>query len=202
MSSEDWISINNKDKKEFIKNKERLLFKMYESQEKKQESFSEFLQRIFLDQYLKLKDYANKKRIKIFGDLPFYVNLDSKDVSENKKYFLLDDNVKLLYQSAVPPDAFQKKGQLWGAPVYDWDNLEKDNFSYWVEKIKKLSLLYDYLRIDHFRGLESYYRVSWDANDAKEGEWVKVPGEKLLEQLSKIPQVKLIAENLGYITPK
>ncbi len=91
LSSEDWISINNKDKKEFIKNKERLLEKIYISQGE-EDSFRDFLQKVFLKQYLELKDYANNKGIVIFGDLPFYVNLDSKDVSENKNYFLLDDN--------------------------------------------------------------------------------------------------------------
>lgn len=202
LSTDEWESIKNKDKDEFIKNKEKLLFKIYESQEKKQESFSDFLQRIFLDQYLELKKYANEKGIKIFGDLPFYVNLNSRDLIENKKYFLLNSDGEPTYQAAVPPDAFQKKGQLWGTPVYNWETLEKDGFSYWVEKIKSLSLLYDYLRIDHFRGLESYYRVKWKAKDATDGEWVKAPGDKLLNLLTQISGVKIIAENLGYITPE
>lgn len=159
-----------------------------------------FLQKIFLDQYLKLKKYANERKIVIFGDLPFYVNFNSRDVFTESKYFLLNDEGEPIYQGAVPPDDFQKKGQIWGTPVYNWETLEKDGFSYWKKKIKRLSFLYDYLRIDHFRGLESYYRVPWNAEDALEGEWVVAPGDRLLGILKEIPNVKIIGENLGHIT--
>ena len=116
-----------------------------------------------------LKKYVNDKGVIIFGDLPFYVNLESRDVFSDSKYFYLSKDGIPLYQSGVPPDSFQEKGQLWGTPVYNWDKLEEDGFIYWIKKIKRLSFLYDYLRIDHFRGLESYFRVDWEAKDAQDG---------------------------------
>lgn len=161
-----------------------------------------FLQKIFMDQYLVLKKYANDKDICIFGDLPFYVNHKSRDVFMDSKYFYLDKNGIPLYQGGVPPDSFQEKGQLWGTPVYNWEKMQEDGFTYWVKKIKRLSYLYDYLRIDHFRGLEAYFIVDWGATDTTFGKWVKAPGEELLDILTKSVDVKIVAENLGYITPE
>ncbi len=159
-----------------------------------------FLQYIFARQYKKIKEYANSHGIVIFGDLPFYVSADSADVLANRNYFLLDKKDQPLYQSAVPPDAFQENGQLWGTPVYDWDALEKDNFSYWLKKIERQAEFFDYLRIDHFRGLQAYYRVPADASDARDGEWINVPGDALLGVITKVKGITLIAENLGHIT--
>ena len=159
-----------------------------------------FLQKIFMDQYLAIKKYANEKGISIFGDLPFYVNLDSREVFAHEKYFSLDQEGKPLWQSGVPGDSFQKLGQLWGTPVYDWEEIEKDDFSFFLDKFKRLALFYDYLRIDHFRGLEAVWQVDWDAEDARGGHWSKVPGDQLLAKLVQLKRPALIAENLGFIT--
>ena len=161
-----------------------------------------FLQKIFMDQYIPLKKYANDKGIVLFGDLPFYVNYNSRDVFVQGNNFDLDKKGSPRFQAAVPPDDFQEKGQLWGTPVYDWKKLEEDRFSYWVKKIRRQEDFYDYLRIDHFRGLESFYQVPWNAEDGTKGEWIKAPGEKLLQTLKRKSKIKLIAENLGYITPE
>lgn len=171
-------------------------------EEKLENSFIIFLQYIFSRQYQRMRKYANESGISIFGDLPFYVNFDSRDVWANGKYFLLNKNNKPIFQSAVPPDIFQKKGQLWGTPVYDWDALKEDNFDYWYKKVKRLSMLYDYLRIDHFRGLEAYYRILFNSKDATMGEWIKVPGDELLKRIKEVDGINLIAENLGFLTPE
>jgi 4-alpha-glucanotransferase len=155
-----------------------------------------------MDQYIPLKKYANDKGIILFGDLPFYVNYNSRDVFVQSKNFDLDKKGCPRFQAAVPPDNFQEKGQLWGTPVYNWGKIEEDKFSYWVKKLSRLEDFYDYLRIDHFRGLESFYQVPWNAEDGTKGEWIKAPGEKLLQTLKRTSKIKLIAENLGYITPE
>lgn len=161
-----------------------------------------FLQKTFMDQYLPIKEEANKKGISIFGDLPFYVNLDSREVFSDSKYFLLDDSGTPLWQGGVPPDSFQDQGQLWGMPAYNWQAIEADNFAFFLKKIRRLAQFYDYLRLDHFRGYEAVWLVEWKATDARLGHWSKVPGDKLLAKLSKENVLGIIAENLGHITPQ
>lgn len=151
-------------------------------------------------QWLNLKDYANSKGISIIGDMPLYVALDSVDVWENKSLFKLNSDFSPKKVAGVPPDYFCSDGQLWGNPVYDYSEQEKDGFAWWCERLKKALDIYDYVRIDHFRGLERFYEVQPDAVNAREGEWVNVPSKALFNALhDKVNKKRIIAEDLGII---
>ena len=163
--------------------------------------FQKFLQYTFFKQWKTLKNYANKKGIKIIGDIPIFIAYDSSDLWANKKYFSVDKKGKLETVAGVPPDYFSETGQLWGNPLYKWIELEKDNFSWWVERIKKTLELVDTIRIDHFRGLDAYWEVPGDAETAQTGRWIKAPGKKLFEVIKKeLGELPIIAEDLGVIT--
>ncbi|MBO5462522.1 MAG: 4-alpha-glucanotransferase [Clostridia bacterium] len=160
-----------------------------------------FIQFEFFTQWAKIKDYANKKGIGIIGDIPIYVSFDSSDVYFNKNLFMMDDNNRLTDVAGVPPDYFAEDGQLWGNPLYKWDEMEKDNFKWWQDRISFALNLFDGVRIDHFRAFESFWAVKGDAGTAKEGKWVKGPGMKLINTLKSVAGDKLIiAEDLGDIT--
>ena len=162
-----------------------------------------FIQYEFFTEWSEIKEYANAKGIKIIGDVPIYVALDSCDVWANKSQFLLDEENKPSCVAGVPPDYFSEDGQLWGNPLYDWDKMEKDGYSWWSRRISHMLTLFDGVRIDHFRGLESYWSIPADATSAKAGKWVKGPGEKIVDKLKEIAGDKLIiAEDLGDITPE
>ena len=162
--------------------------------------FWQFVQYLAKSQWLKLKEYANKKGISIVGDMPLYVALDSVDVWKNPELFKLDENLMPQKVAGVPPDYFCSDGQLWGNPVYDYNQHLSDNFSWWTERISKVLDIYDYVRIDHFRALDRYYEVDAWRTDAKEGEWICVPSEELFTALhSKIDKERIIAEDLGII---
>ncbi|WP_022818982.1 4-alpha-glucanotransferase [Fusobacterium russii] len=164
-------------------------------------SYHKFLQFLFYKQWFSLKKYANDRGIEILGDIPMYVSDESSDFYFNKKIFLTDKNDEILSIAGVPPDDFSTEGQCWGNPLYDWEYLEKDNFSWWIKRIKKSLELYDILRIDHFRAFESFYSIDRKTRDAKNGEWIKTPGKKFFEILKKeLPNAKIIAEDLGIIT--
>ena len=160
-----------------------------------------FIQFKFFTQWAKIKDYANQKGIGIIGDIPIYVSFDSSDVYFNKNLFMMDDNNRLTDVAGVPPDYFAEDGQLWGNPLYKWDEMEKDNFKWWQDRISFALNLFDGVRIDHFRAFESFWAVKGDAETAKEGKWVKGPGMKLINALKSVAGDKLIiAEDLGDIT--
>ncbi|MEO0255472.1 MAG: 4-alpha-glucanotransferase [candidate division WOR-3 bacterium] len=160
-----------------------------------------FVQYIFYKQFITLKRYANKRGVKIIGDIPIYVSYDSADVWENPQIFKLDENKKPLYVSGVPPDYFSEKGQLWGNPVYDWDKLRERNFDFWVKRIFHNLKFYDYIRIDHFRGFVGYYQIPYGSEDARIGEWVKAPAREFFDFIfKKFGKFNLIAEDLGFIT--
>ena len=160
-----------------------------------------FIQFEFFTQWAKIKDYANQKGIGIIGDIPIYVSFDSSDVYFNKNLFMMDDNNRLTDVAGVPPDYFAEDGQLWGNPLYRWDEMEKDNFKWWQDRISFALNLFDGVRIDHFRAFESFWAVKGDAKTAKDGKWVKGPGMKLINALKSVAGDKLIiAEDLGDIT--
>lgn len=162
--------------------------------------FWQFIQFVAKKQWLNLKKYANKNGIKIMGDMPLYVALDSVDVWTNPTLFKLDENFVPKKVAGVPPDYFCEDGQLWGNPVYDYDVHEKDEFRWWTERLKKVLKVFDYVRIDHFRGLDRYYEVENGMTNAKIGEWVKVPSDKLFNAIHKsIDKNSIIAEDLGII---
>ncbi len=155
----------------------------------------------FFSQWKKLKSYANKKGIRIIGDVPIFVAPDSCDVWANRDLFLLDDAGQPTCVAGVPPDYFSKDGQRWGNPLYNWKKMEEDNFSWWVNRFKSLLDFVDVIRIDHFRGLRAYWEIPVDEETAINGRWVKAPAEKLFKVLkSEIGDVEFLAEDLGFIT--
>lgn len=163
--------------------------------------FWQFLQFKYYEQWGDLKKYANKKGVKIIGDIPIYVALDSVDVWMNPKYFLLDKNKDPIDVAGCPPDCFSPLGQLWGNPLYRWDKMESDGFKWWIERIKFASNIYDTVRIDHFRGFDSYYAIPFGNKDATIGEWRKGVGIKLFKAVNeKLGKIDIIAEDLGFIT--
>lgn len=151
-------------------------------------------------EWLAVKSYAAKNGVKIIGDMPLYVAGDSVDVWKDPKLFMLDEELKPKLVAGVPPDYFQKDGQLWGNPVYDYAAHERDGFSWWVHRIKKALSLFDVVRIDHFRGLDRFFAIKAGEPNAKNGRWVEVPSEKLFAAIKKeTPEDCIIAEDLGII---
>ena len=165
--------------------------------------FWQFLQYKFFEQWNKLRIYANDQGIKIIGDIPIYVALDSADVWVHPELFQLDEeNLTPVKVAGVPPDAFSDDGQLWGNPLYDWDRLEETDFAWWKDRMKSLARLYDIVRIDHFIGVVEYYSIPYGATDGKTGEWRKGPGKKLTDAIDTVVGgTKIIAEDLGVFNP-
>ena len=164
--------------------------------------FWNFVQYEFFEQWNQLKGYVNELGIEIIGDIPIYVAEDSADVWSNPELFLLDkETLKPLKVAGCPPDIFSEDGQLWGNPVYDWKNIEEMNFKWWVQRVKQSLKIYDWLRIDHFKGFESYYSIPYGEKTAKNGEWVKGPGIKVFDAIrEELGDVNIIAEDLGALT--
>ena len=170
-------------------------------------TFQKFLQFVFLKQWFALKKYANKKGIKIIGDLPFYINYDSCDAWSNPEIFYLDKKSFLPTKVAgVPPDYFSKTGQRWGNPIYKWlegKKLRDSTFRWWLKRFKHLNNFVDAIRLDHFRGFESFWSIPATDKTAQNGKWVKGPGVSFFKMLAKqLKDLKLIAEDLGEITPE
>ncbi|HEY7751673.1 MAG TPA: 4-alpha-glucanotransferase [Ignavibacteriaceae bacterium] len=164
--------------------------------------FQRFIQFVFFRQWKSLKEYANKQGIKIIGDMPIFIAYDSADLWANKELFTVDEEGKLTFVAGVPPDYFSATGQLWGNPLYKWDEMEKDDFLWWRNRFSSLLELVDVVRIDHFRGFEAYWKIPGDAKTAEKGKWTKAPGEKLFKSLKKhLGELPILAEDLGVITP-
>lgn len=164
----------------------------------------QFIEYEFYTQWKSIKDYANSKGVKIIGDIPIYVSTDSADVWSNKKMFQLDSKGYPLNVAGVSPDYFCEDGQLWGNPLYDWDEMEKDGYKWWSDRIKHMAELFDAVRIDHFRGIESYWSIPAESETAKSGKWIKGPGMNLVKAIKKAAgkKTQIIAEDLGDITPE
>lgn len=162
------------------------------------------IQFFFAEQWSDLKKYANNLGIEIIGDIPIFVALDSADTWANQKFFQM--NAKTLAQkvcAGVPPDYFCATGQLWGNPLYDWKAMKEDGYSWWVNRINHMLSLVDIVRIDHFRGFESYWAVPYGAENAIGGKWMKGPGKELFDVIkTKLGKLPIIAEDLGIITEK
>ncbi len=160
-----------------------------------------FEQFVFFEQWRELKAFAKEKNVLLFGDIPIFVSYDSSDVWANREVFKLDKNAEMSVVAGVPPDYFSETGQRWGNPHYDWNYLKKTSFKWWVDRIKTQSELFDILRIDHFRGLESAWEIPADEDTAVNGQWVAAPGKALLKAIEKeCRSIALIAEDLGVIT--
>ena len=161
-----------------------------------------YLQFLFFRQWNKLRDYLHGLDIQVIGDLPIYVAMDSADVWAEPENFQLDDRCVPTEVSGVPPDYFSADGQLWGNPLYDWDAMESDGFSWWEGRIRAALDMYDVIRLDHFRGFEAYWEVPFSSPDSSYGSWTQGPGLKFFKTLEeKLGTLPIIAEDLGFLTP-
>lgn len=164
-------------------------------------NYYKILQYLFFAQWNNLKKYANDNGIKIIGDIPIYVAADSADVWSSPEQFMLDENHIPTEVAGCPPDGFSADGQLWGNPVYNWDYMKKDNYSWWKKRLEMSLKNFDVLRIDHFRGFDSYYCIPFGDTTAKNGVWKKGPGTALFEEIKKCyGELPIIAEDLGFLT--
>ena len=163
--------------------------------------FQYFLQYQFDRQWKALRGYANKKGIRIIGDVPIYVPLDSADVWAAPELFQLDGQRRPEVVAGCPPDSFTADGQLWGNPIYDWQKMHDTDYRWWVNRLKAAEKMYDVVRIDHFRGFESYWAVPAGDKTARNGRWVRGPGMDFIRAIQKaLPDLDFIAEDLGYMT--
>ncbi len=163
--------------------------------------FTDFLQYTFFFEWEALKKYANSKGILLIGDISHFVAADSCDVWVNRNLFALDKHGKPAKIAGVPPDYFSKTGQLWGNPVYDWKAMADDNYAWWKKRIQLGLELFDYIRLDHFRGFEAYWEVDAEEKTAENGRWIKGPGKRFFESLINVfGQCPFIVEDLGVIT--
>ncbi len=161
-----------------------------------------FYQFLFFTQWRSLKEYANGKGIQIIGDIPIFVSLDSADVWCNPEQFKLNEDCTPEVVAGVPPDYFSKTGQLWGNPIYDWEKMQSEGFSWWVRRVEATLMTVDIVRVDHFRGFSACWEVPADEETAENGEWVEVPGANLFKTLNyALGNLPIIAEDLGVITP-
>ena len=166
--------------------------------------FYQFLQFIFYKEWHALKTYANEHDVRIIGDIPIFVSMDSADVWANQHLFQLDSKGFPLKVAGVPPDYFSATGQLWGNPLYDWEAHEKEGFSWWISRIRHQLKSLDILRIDHFRGFESYWAIPYGEKTAINGKWIPAPGYDLFHAIQDAlgDDLPIIAEDLGIITPE
>lgn len=162
-----------------------------------------FVQYIFYSQWAALRSYAHENNISIIGDVPIYVPLDSVDVWSNTELFQLNEDLSPKVVAGCPPDAFTEFGQLWGNPIYDWDKMKKDGYSWWLTRLAGASRVYDVTRMDHFRGFEAYWAVPAGDKTAQNGHWVKGPAMDFINTVKReLPGIKMIAEDLGFLTPE
>lgn len=167
----------------------------------KEIEYYKMLQYFFAKQWKNLKEYANSKGIQIIGDIPIYVSADSADVWSFPELFQLDKKLTPKKVAGCPPDGFSATGQLWGNPVYNWNYHKKTEYNWWIKRIKQSLKTYDVLRIDHFRGFDSYYAIPYGSPTAENGKWEKGPGLDLFNCIKKkLGNVPIIAEDLGFLT--
>ena len=165
--------------------------------------FQRFVQYCFHTQWQRLRAYAHENGVQIIGDIPIYVPLDSADVWAHPENFQLTRTRRPRVVAGCPPDGFSRNGQYWGNPIYDWARMEQDGFSWWIERLRAAGESFDVVRIDHFRGIESYWSIQAANCTARRGRWIKGPGMKLVRAIREAcPQVSFIAEDLGFLTPE
>ena len=166
--------------------------------------FHKFVQYQFFSQWKNLKRYANQKRVRIFGDIPIYVAHDSVDVWAHSSIFRLNEETgEAALMAGVPPDYFSATGQLWGNPVYNWEELQKTDFKWWIRRLEGILEYVDIIRIDHFRGFQAYWAVPQGEDTAMNGTWLDAPGDEFFQLLEKqLGKLPIVAEDLGVITPE
>lgn len=157
---------------------------------------------LFCRQWQRLREYAHEQCVTLLGDMPIYVALDSSDAWTSVDHLCVDERGVPRSVAGVPPDYFSESGQLWGNPLYNWRKHHAENFAWWVKRLRHAITQADLLRIDHFRGFESYWAISYGAQDARQGEWKSGPGDKLFRELrNQLGSLPIVAEDLGEITP-
>lgn len=186
---------------EDIKLRKPAAMKLYREKYAEEVTFYQFQQYMFAKQWFALKEYANKKKIQIIGDIPIYVAFDSADTWANPELFQLDDTLTPVAVAGCPPDAFSATGQLWGNPLYRWDYHKKTGYAWWMKRIAYCYELYDVVRIDHFRGFDEYYSIPFADETAEFGHWEKGPGYDIFKTMKEqIGNKPVIAEDLGFLT--
>ncbi len=184
-----------------IKRREEKAMKQARMELDREIRFYEMLQYLFYKQWSSLKAYANGKGIRIIGDTPIYVAADSADVWANPGQFYLDEELLPIEVAGCPPDAFSEDGQLWGNPLFRWDEMKKDGFAWWIQRVGHMARLFDVVRIDHFRGFDSYYAIPYGDTTARNGRWKEGPGMDLFRAIrERLGEVNIIVEDLGYLT--
>lgn len=160
-----------------------------------------FAQWMFFEQFARLRSACRERNIRVMGDLPIYAAADSADVWSGRDLFLLQDSGEPAWQAGVPPDYYSKTGQLWGNPIYNWPEMERTGYAWWIERFRSTFKLFDAVRVDHFRGFHDYWRVRAGETTAEKGDWVPGPREKLFEAVGReLGELTILAENLGEIT--
>ncbi len=168
---------------------------------KEDTAFHRFIQYQFFTQWAALKQYANAHGVRVIGDIPIYVAMDSADTWAHPELFYLDADRRPIDVAGVPPDPFSQTGQLWGNPLYRWEEMHQNGYAWWMQRLTANLGLYDVLRIDHFRGFESYYAISATAKTAATGQWRKGPGMHFINAVNAaFPHAAIIAEDLGFLT--
>ena len=186
---------------EDIRLREQEAVEKYRSELKDSINYHIYVQYLFFKQWDKLKKYAEDKDVKFIGDIPIYAAMDSADVWASPENFQLDEKNMPVDVAGVPPDYFSEEGQLWGNPLYDWEAMKNDGYGWWIRRIGAAERLYDVIRIDHFRGLESYWAVPATEKTAVNGEWRKGPGLDFIERIKGwFCGIEIIAEDLGILT--
>ena len=184
---------------EGLKNRNKLALDEFKLKNSYEIDKIKFIQYIASQQWNSIKKYAKSKGIEIFGDVPFYVELDSSDVWANPKDWQIE-NGKALLVGGTPPDFFNENGQLWGNPIYNYANMQKNKYTFWVNRFKRASDLYDIVRIDHFVAMHKYWAIKGSDKTAKNGKWVKGAGSELLKAITSKCKIKIVAEDLGVIS--
>lgn len=192
----DWYLWEDKDLRLYKKEAVEKAFKEYEDEV----LFHEFMQYEFYSQWEKIKNKINENGIKLIGDMPIYVSLESADVWANRELFDLSEDGSPRLVSGVPPDYFSEEGQMWGNPLYNWELMKKQNYSWWIKRIENSLHIFDMVRIDHFRGFSAYWAIPYKAKTAKSGSWIKGHSMNLFDVvMKKFDSSQIIAEDLGDI---
>lgn len=162
----------------------------------------QFQQMLFYRQWQRLKSYANALQVSIIGDVPIFISMDSSDAWANKELFSIDERGKPAFVAGVPPDYFSPTGQYWGNPLYCWEKHAALNYSWWIQRMKSSFALFDWVRLDHFRGFSAYWKIPYGSPSAETGFWEKAPGHSFFTALkAEFGELPIIAEDLGVITP-
>ncbi len=184
-----------------LKHRKAEVLQQIKATKKSDIEFYAFQQYMFHIQWMELKKYANEKGISIIGDIPIYVAFDSADCWANVHLFELDVELIPYSVAGCPPDSFSETGQLWGNPIYNWAKHLEENYAWWIQRLNHCYRWYDMVRIDHFRGFDEFYAIPYGDATAEKGQWKQGPGYDLFQHInSEIPNAKVIAEDLGYLT--